>query len=148
MFCGFGGVVVPELLICPLFALDPVGNDKGFVAAWSEPIGANGFNLPSSPIDRDGSGMLESRKPIKAGSEKIASFNFMLLALSKTERRFLVIEAFWSKLPVFDVVVLEEVLVLEETRFCWSGAFLMNKTYTKIKTAATTVNIIMFFLIN
>ena len=84
------------------------------VVTTSEPIGANGFNLPSSP--EGVSKILESCKFINAGSEKIASFNFILLTLNNTERRFLAIREFWSIVVLVSVdTVLEE--VLEETKF-------------------------------
>lgn len=53
----------------------------------SLPNWANGFNLPSVPSGV--STILESRKLLKTGSDKIASFNFIFLTFNNSVRKFL-----------------------------------------------------------
>ncbi|MCX6751285.1 MAG: hypothetical protein NT161_00755 [Candidatus Nomurabacteria bacterium] len=96
------------------------------VVTASEPTGAKGFILPSSP--EGVSKILESCKLIKAVSEKMASFNFILLTLNNIERRFLAIKEFWSVVFVsVDVAVFVVVGVEEETKFCCAGDGLIKK---------------------
>lgn len=64
------------------------------IATFSFPIGANGFGLPSLPSGT--STILESCKLVNALSEKIASFNFILLTLNNNTRNSLAITEFWS----------------------------------------------------
>jgi len=101
------------------------GMRRETVEAFALGVGANGFDLPSSPVEV--SKILESFKLLKASSEKIASFNLMLLTLSNTERKSLVIEESRLELSFSDNPPLDDD-TKEDTRFPSSGGFLIKKT--------------------
>lgn len=112
------------------------------VVVFSKPIGAKGFGLPSLPVGFNK--ILESRKFIKAGLEKIESSNFIFFTLNNTDKRSLVIEEFCPEVFVLDTR--DESVFVEETKLFESEEFLIKNIYTNIKAAITIVKIIIFFI--
>jgi hypothetical protein len=108
----------------------------------SAPRGANGFGLPSVPSGVNK--ILESNKAAKVGSRKSVSSSFMFSTPKSTDKKFWVREE-----PLSDILRVGTTAVVGpvvEINAVCSGGFLIKKTKTKIKIAATTINIMMFFI--
>ena len=116
----------------------------GIVTA-SLPNFANGFGLPSFPSGI--STILESRKVRNAGSDKIASSNFIFLTFNNRARKSLATKGATTCELVEEPPMSGNVVVDgDTTKFSSSGDGLIKKIYIRTKVAAMAVNIMMFLI--